>query len=191
MLFTRKKLSEEELKAKAEKEQEWARRWAEKGERWGQKAGVRKTMGKLDYWLNTYPKTFFISVAALMAICYALNLMVPGISGWITNTAVNLENAASTTARPSEDTKQLHEALSGTVQEYRNTLQELQALLEKEEKTFEDTLSIITLGEKVESLKMILDGRERDEELVEKDGEKERYGEIPLIGETSDMTETK
>ena len=154
-LFKRRKLTPEELEEKARREQEWAQRCYEAGERFGNKIDLQGKIDKINTFGNTYPKTFFSIIFGSIIFCMIMNLLFVNKGSFLRHTGRDLNNAVAT----QDDSKaKLNQGIDKVFQEYIALNHLLEELIVKEPKTREDSIQVVNICERLETLQSIIDG---------------------------------
>ena len=171
----KKKLSPEELEEKRRKEQEWAKKCCEAGERFGEKIRIDERIKNLNRFANNYPKTFFTLLFGIIIGCLVLNTMFSGIGNIFSDTAEDIK----TVAMPKDTSKDaLNKEMKALYQEFMSLDKQLERKFNKDSLTRQDSVEIMGICSRMEKLQQI---------MTEKNPVKEEEKEISLYEEMENL----
>ena len=171
----KKKLSPEELEEKRRKEQEWAKKCCEAGERFGEKIRIDERIKNLNRFANNYPKTFFTLLFGIIIGCLVLNTMFSGIGNIFSDTAEDIK----TVAMPKDTSKDaLNKEMKALYQEFMSLDKQLERKFNKDSLTRQDSVEIMGICSRMEKLQQI---------MTEKNHVKEEEKEISLYEEMENL----
>lgn len=171
----KKKLSPEELEEKRRKEQEWAKKCCEAGERFGEKIRIDERIKNLNRFANNYPKTFFTLLFGIIIGCLVLNTMFSGIGNIFSDTAEDIKIVAM----PKDTSKDaLNKEMKALYQEFMSLDKQLERKFNKDSLTRQDSVEIMGICSRMEKLQQI---------MTEKNPVKEEEKEISLYEEMENL----
>lgn len=171
----KKKLSPEELEEKRRKEQEWAKKCCEAGERFGEKIRIDERIKNLNRFANNYPKTFFTLLFGIIIGCLVLNTIFSGIGNIFSDTAEDIK----TVAMPKDTSKDaLNKEMKALYQEFMSLDKQLERKFNKDSLTRQDSIEIMGICSRMEKLQQI---------MTEKNPVKEEEKEISLYEEIENL----
>ena len=171
----KKKLSPEELEEKRKKEQEWAKKCCEAGERFGERIRIDERIRNLNRFANNYPKTFFTLLFGVIIGCLILNMMFSGIGRTFSDTAKDIR----TVAMPKDTSKDaLNKEVKALYQEFMSLDKQLERKFNKDSLTRQDSLEIMEICSRMEKLQQI---------MTEKNPVKDEEKEISLYEELENL----
>ena len=133
----KKDTSPAELEERSRKEKEMARKYYEKGQRFGEKMGMGKAIEKANTFINRYPITFFAIVTAIMAGSYILNLTLVRMD-FTREVRQDMETMGRLPALTAKDSLDI--TMNEMYREYMALAEKIRAITSKATLTAEDSL---------------------------------------------------
>ncbi|MBQ2937202.1 MAG: hypothetical protein IJD96_13285 [Lachnospiraceae bacterium] len=172
----KKKLTPEELEEKQRKEQEWAKKCCEAGERFGEKIRIDDRIRNLNRFANNYPKTFFTLLFGIIIGCLALNIIFSGIGSIFSDTAEDIK----TVAMPKDTSKDaLNQEMKALYEEFMSLDKQLERKFSKDSLTRQDSIEIMEICGKMERLEQIMIERNP---VRQEEEEISLYEEMEILG---------
>lgn len=156
-LFKRN-LTPEELEEKSRKEKEWAQKCYRSGEKFAEKIQLDKKVERVNRFANRYPKTFFSLIVGALVASFVVNLLFSLGGMDLGGQAAKGIEAGQMPAAPQRNVLQLE--LDSLYREMRDLGDEFDRIIEKEEKTEQDTLRMYQIYQRMQAVEELIVGKE-------------------------------